>query len=212
MIITVFGATGQVGKRLVQYALAKGHTVRAFGRNVAGLIDEDLRTDKLAAIRGSVFEEEDVFSAIEGVDGVLSALGGGFDGVDKTRSLGMKTIVTQMEKAGVQNIVALGNTAVLSAHDGSYLVDTPDFPIEFIPVGREHLQAYFHLQKSNLNWTFVCSPELREQDATDNYITNNTYAPTPNKGYITTGDLAHFMVDELELRQHLKQRVGISAA
>jgi len=40
MIITVFGATGQAGKRIVSMALAKGYTVRAFGRNIEGLIDQ----------------------------------------------------------------------------------------------------------------------------------------------------------------------------
>ncbi|MBX4298776.1 NmrA family NAD(P)-binding protein, partial [Mycobacterium tuberculosis] len=34
MIITVFGATGQVGRRVVQSGLEKGYRVRAFGRNV----------------------------------------------------------------------------------------------------------------------------------------------------------------------------------
>ena len=34
MTITIFGATGMVGKQLVQQALFKGHTVKAFGRNV----------------------------------------------------------------------------------------------------------------------------------------------------------------------------------
>jgi len=32
--LIVFGATGMVGKQLVQQALFKGHHVRAFGRNV----------------------------------------------------------------------------------------------------------------------------------------------------------------------------------
>lgn len=52
MIITVFGATGQVGRFLVSLALAKGHTVRAFGRNVEDLIDHDLDNDALIAIKG----------------------------------------------------------------------------------------------------------------------------------------------------------------
>ena len=34
MIITIFGATGTVGKELVKQALFNGHQVRAFGRNV----------------------------------------------------------------------------------------------------------------------------------------------------------------------------------
>lgn len=211
MTITVFGATGQVGKKIVDYALAKGHKVRAFGRNVTGLIDEDLRSDQLEAIRGSVFNADEIFDAVKGADAVLSALGGAFDGTDKTRSLGIKNIVAQMQKAGVERVVALGNTAVLNAPGGGYILDEPDFPDEFLPVGREHLQAFLHLKNSNLNWTFVCSPEIKDEDATEHYITSNDYLPNPNKGYITTGDLAHFMITEAEKPTHTHHRVGISA-
>jgi hypothetical protein len=39
-----------------------------------------------------VFDEAEVFEAIENSDAVISVLGGGFDGIDKTRSLGIKTL------------------------------------------------------------------------------------------------------------------------
>src|SRR5215467_1240825 len=113
MILTLFGATGKVGKRVVQMALASGNKVRAFGRNVEGFIDEDLRNQNFAAIKGYVFSSGDVFDAIKGCDAVLSALGGATDGTDKTRSLGMKNIIAQMEKTGVKRIIAVGGSGVL---------------------------------------------------------------------------------------------------
>ncbi|MDB5250287.1 MAG: putative NADH-flavin reductase [Segetibacter sp.] len=211
MIITVFGATGQVGKRIVRSALAKGHTVRAFGRNVTGLIDEDLQNDKLHVIKGFVFEEEDVYNAVNGAGAVLSALGGAFDGVDKTRSLGIKNIAAQMQKAGVQRIVALGGSGTLEAAGGGFVMEEPEFPEQFLPVAREHTQAFLNLQQSPLEWTFVCAPTINDEDATGNYITNDTYPPTPNKNFITAGDIADFMMSEVEQPKHVKQRVGMSA-
>ncbi len=64
MILTIFGATGMVGKKLVRYALANGYDVRAFGRNVQNLIDADLRNEHLEAIHGYVFNETDVYNAV----------------------------------------------------------------------------------------------------------------------------------------------------
>lgn len=211
MILTVFGATGQVGKRIVSYALAKGHTVRAFGRNINELIDADLQNERLEAIKGSVFDEEEVYEAVNGANAVLSALGGAFDGTDKTRSLGIKTICKQMKKAEVKRIVALGGLGVLNAPDDTYLIDQPDYPIEYVPVGREHLKAFENLEQSDLDWTFVCSPDIRNMDATDNYITSETYPPSPNKYFIAAGDIAHFMVDEAQAIKHSGQRVGMSS-
>lgn len=54
MIIPVFGATGQVGKRVVQSALNKGYQVRAFGRNVEYLFDKENANHQLEVIKGYV--------------------------------------------------------------------------------------------------------------------------------------------------------------
>ncbi len=210
MIITVFGATGQVGKQVVKQALVKGYTVRAFGRNVVDFIDDDLTNDNLEAIQGHVFDEAETFEAMEGSDAIISTLGGAFDGTDKTRSLGIKNIIAQMKKAGIKRIVVLGGLGVLSDDKGGYILDQPSYPAEYKPVGKEHLQAYLFLKESSLDFTFVCSPNIINEDATGNYITSTDYPPQPNKGEVTAGDLAHFMLQELEANKFVQQRVGIS--
>src|SRR5665647_929915 len=115
MQIIIFGATGTVGKQLVKQALYKGHQVKAFGRNVftADLPKDDL----LELVQGALFDEEQVYKAIKGCDAVLSSLGGDATGADVTRSLGMKNIVAQMQKAGVHRIVAVGGMGSLNADD-----------------------------------------------------------------------------------------------
>jgi len=210
MKLTVFGATGMVGKQIVKQALAFGHTVRAFGRNVEGSIDDDLRSDKFEAIKGYVFDEDDVYDAVKGTDVVLSALGGDFSGNDKARSLGIKNIIAQMEKAGLKRIVALGGSGILNAPDGSFIIDNPNYPKQYLPVGREHLQAYLYLKESSLDWTMVGSPDILDEDATGSFITSPDTPPQPNKGKIAAGDLALFMVTEVEKNNYVKHRVGIS--
>ncbi|MBL0144477.1 MAG: NAD(P)H-binding protein [Chitinophagaceae bacterium] len=100
MTITIFGATGMVGKQLVQQALFRGFKVKAFGRNV--FTELDMEQDNLELIKGALFDEKDVYNAVKGSDAVLSCLGGEFSGDDKTRSLGMKNIIAQMQKANVK--------------------------------------------------------------------------------------------------------------
>ena len=60
MKITVFGATGLVGKRVIELGLAHGHKMTAFGRNVDSLIDKDARNENFTAIKGYVFDAADV--------------------------------------------------------------------------------------------------------------------------------------------------------
>jgi hypothetical protein len=209
MQLTVFGATGLVGQRIVKQALAAGHQVKAFGRNVESLFDADIRDQNLVTIKGYVFNEDSVFNAVKGSDAILSALGGSFDGIDKTRSLGIKNIVKQMEKAGVKRIIAVGGMAILNAPDGSLLRDNPDYPAIYKPVGKEHVEAYLYLKESNLDWTIIGAPDLVDGDATGDFVTKVDY-PAAGKGKINTGDLALFMILEATKNQFLKCRVGIS--
>lgn len=212
MTITIFGATGMVGNRLVHQALAKGFMVKAFGRNVEKLIDMDIWEDKFAAVKGYVFDEEDVAKAIKGSAAVLSVLGGDFSGQDKTRSLGLKNIVKQMQHAGVSRIIAVGGMGILKANEDQMIIDQPSYPAEYLPVGKEHLEAFNYLQNSNLSWTFVCPPEIVDKDSTGRYVTSANYLPAYNQNRISSGNLADFMLAELDNNHYLHQRVGISDA
>ena len=208
MNIIVFGATGMVGKQLVKQALHKGHTVKAFGRNVFSEFETD--TKNLELVKGALFDEGEVAAAIKGTDAVLSALGGGADGTDKTRTLGIKNIIAQMKKTGVQRIVAVGGLGVLNADDTTLLIDTENYPKQYIPVGNEHRKAYEYLNESGLNWTFVCPPDIINEDATGLFTTNANYPPENNNYKINAGDLALFMLNELDKNDYVKRRVGIS--
>jgi hypothetical protein len=210
MTITVFGATGQVGKQVVNQALALDFTVKAFGRNVEYLIDADNRNKKFEAIKGYVFDANEVLEAIQHTDAVISTLGGSFDGTDRTRSLGMKNIISQMQIAGVNRIIALGGLGVLNANEKTFIIDSPNYPEEYKAVGLEHLQAYQYLEASSLKYTFVCAPNILNQDKTEQYITSANYPPTPNHFEIASGDIAHFMLHELKNNEFVGKRVGIS--
>nr|MBP6687529.1 SDR family oxidoreductase [Lacibacter sp.] len=206
--LIVFGATGQVGLQLVKQALWRGHSVKAYGRNV---YEMDIENDQLKKIKGALFDAGEVLHAIKGCDAVLSAIGGAFDGADKARSLGMKNIVTQMQKAAVKRIVALGGLGILNFDDQSLIIDQKDYTEEYLPVGNEHRKAYNFLKDSPLDWTFVCSPDIINDGPTGNYITSKDYPPQPNLNRINAGDLAQFMLNELERNEFVKSRAGISA-
>lgn len=208
MNIIVFGATGMVGKQLVQQALFNGYTVKAFGRNV--FTELDMEAKNLELVKGALFDEKEVYEAVKGCDAVLSALGGSADGTDKTRTLGIKNIIAQMKKAGIKRIVAVGGLGVLNADENSLLIDQEDYPKQYLAVGLEHKRAYEYLNASGLDWTFVCCPDIKNENATGEFITKASYPPEPNKYKINAGDLAMFMLNELKKNEYVQQRVGIS--
>jgi putative NADH-flavin reductase len=226
MNIVIFGATGMVGKQLVQQALFKKHHVKAFGRNVYTsdfLPAESGETaDNLQLVQGALFDESEVYNAVKGCNAVLSSIGGAVDGTDKARTLGIKNIIKQMQKAGLKRIIAIGGLGVLnadppagfgwqvSANENSLLVDKDDYPAEYKAVGLEHKKAYELLNASGLDWTFVCPPNIINEGATGKYVTNANFMPLQNQYKINAGDLAMFMLNELEKHEYICQRVGIS--
>jgi uncharacterized protein len=208
MKLIIFGATGMVGKQLVQQSLFNGYHVKAFGRNV--YTTDYLQTENLQLVQGALFDEGEVYNAIRDCDAVLSAIGGSMDGTDKTRTLGMKNIIKQMQKAGVKRIIGIGGLGVLNADENSLLVDKDDYPAEYKAVGLEHKKAYELLSESGLDWTFVCPPNIINEGPTGHYTTTADYAPEQNNYKINAGDLAMFMLNELVKNEYVKHRVGIS--
>jgi uncharacterized protein len=209
MTITIFGATGTVGKYLVKMALWQGHTVRAYGRNVHELLADEERHEQLHLYKGGMFDKGDIEKAVKGTDAVLSVLGGAFDGADKTRSLGMKNIVEAMKATGVQRIIGLGGLGVLDGSDGKYVFENENFPQQFLPVTQEHFKAYEHLRDSGLQWSFVCPPNIINEAVTGLYQVSAD-VPASGKGQITAGDIAGFILKELVENVFVGKRVGIS--
>lgn len=208
MKIIIFGATGMVGMYLVKQALYNGHQVKAFGRNVFTV--EFPKSERLELVQGALFDETQVYNAIKGCDAVLSALGGDSKGVDVTRSLGMKNIVNQMQKAGVKRIVGVGGMGSLNNEDGTLILNNPEFPAQFLPVSKEHYKAYEYLKASHLDWTFVCPPDIINGEPTGDFITKVDFPPTPGSKRINAGDLAMFMLNESEKNEFVGKKVGIS--
>jgi putative NADH-flavin reductase len=208
MVITIFGSTGMVGKNLVKQSLQKGHTVKAYGRNVftAGFAENK----ELNLIQGALFDGGEVLNALKGSDAAFSAIGGGFDGTDKSRSLGMKNIVAQMEKSDTKRIIAIGGMGILDNDEDEILMNLPDFQKEYFAVSQEHYKAYEFLKNSSLAWTMVCPPDIIDAEVTGLYHTAANHLPVPNNYKINAGDVALFMLNEVEKNEYVRQRVGIS--
>ncbi|MCF8246439.1 MAG: SDR family oxidoreductase [Saprospiraceae bacterium] len=209
MRITIFGATGMTGQRAIDEALAHGHEVRAFGRNVFEALSTE--RERLELFKGGVLSHGDVEDAVKGADAVISCLGGGIDGIDRTRSLGMKTIVEAMKKKGPKRIIAIGTIGILQAKEaGKLRYQMPGYSPKFKAVAVEHFEAWQYLLNSPLNWTLLCPPEIRDEPTTGQYNLKLDY-PADGPMWVNAGDLAHFMMHELQADEWVKARVGIAA-
>lgn len=207
MNITIFGATGLVGKQLVKIALFAGHKVTAYGRNVYELISEEERDQNLVLVKGGLFDKTDVADAIKNADIVLSAIGGTNNTNDNTRSLGIKNITEAMLQQGVTRIIAIGGLGCLQATADTLMVDTESFPEEYKAVTAEHLKALEYLKNSGLNYTFVCPPTIVDTAEYTTYKTNKDYAMESYT--INVNNLAAFILAEATENNFVQCKVAI---
>lgn len=206
MRLAIFGSTGRVGRRLIEYATREGHTVRALARDPARL-PAGLNGN---AVRGDVTDPAAVLATLEGCDAVLSALGGaGLANPGTAISGGMRNIVSAMEQAGVRRVLAVAGSGVLDDPRGGLRSEASDFPAIFAPITREHLGTWDALRGSALDWTLVCCPDLLDGELTRRFRVVTDALP-PGGSSISVEDVAEFMLKQVSSAQYDRRRVGVA--
>ena len=207
MRLAVFGGTGRVGRRLIQYATAAGDTVRALVRDPSML---PVTTPGLEWTAGDVLDSNAVLTTLKGSDMVLSALGGaGLENPGTILSHGMRNIVAEMGKLGLGRVLAVAGSGILDSGQGGIRAEAPEFPAIYQNITREHRGTWEALSESRLDWTLVCCPDLVEGNLTDSYRTSANLLPRGGRS-ISVEDVAAFMLGEMRQRQFVGQRVGLA--
>ena len=209
MRITVFGATGGTGRRLVEQAIAEGNEVVAYVRNPSKL---DMENEHLTVVQGELTDEELIEKAVKGVDAVISLLGPRGGSKSKPLTHGMQNIITAMKKQGVRRLVI---TSTLSAKDPN---DLPDFKtkslVNLVKVTmhdayEDIVSTAETVRNSDLDWTIVRLTMLN----------NKPKSGKVRAGYVGRGDIgtwisrvdvADFMLKQVQDTKYLRQAPAIT--
>lgn len=204
MLIALFGATGRVGRSVLEYALADGHTVRALVRDPNKIAPRE----GLEIIQGDVLDAESVARTVAGTDAVLSGLGGaGVQEPGEAQSQGMRNIVAAMQRHGVRRVLGVAGGGILDSPNGGLRHDQPTFPAIFKGVSARHKEAWIAMRDSGLDWTMIATGDIVPGERTGVYRTLEDFLPEKGNR-ISVEDVADFLVTELTARKHLQKRVG----
>jgi putative NADH-flavin reductase len=220
MKLTIFAATGGIGRRALEQAIAAGHDVTAVVRN-PGKLTREVRavTADLAAADPAVLE-----SAVAGADAVLSALGPRSVSEAGIASRGTRTIVQAMQATDVRRIVAVSAAPISTVPSPGRPKPPRHDPGEgFLmrnllgPLTKAALRKPYEdlalmediLRYSGLDWTVVRPPRLTDKPLTGSYRT--AYGQNLRRGlFISRADVAHLMLGVLEQPETIKQAIGIA--
>ncbi len=208
MKVLIIGATGRLGKQLVELALEKGHEVTAFARNI-----EELNQDhpKLRTLQGDVLYPTLIDAAIPGHDAILCVIGiRKFSGPITLMSRGIQNIIDAMHRHEVRRLITITGAGILQENGNQMIMESLSFPPNLQNVSLDHRRVYQILQSSHLDWTIVCPAFMVRRPANGDYVTRAEYYPQNAMNEVPLGDVADFITDEMEQSQFLHQRVGIA--
>lgn len=207
MNVTLFGATGNAGARILKELLARGHQVTAVVRDPAKLPSQP----GLTVRRGDLSDETQVAEAVRGTGAVISAYGPGLnspgDLVGATERL-----VAALKLAGVQRLLMVGGAGSLEVAPGVQLIDSGYLPEEWKQIALAHRAALEILRSSDLDWTSVCPAayfEPGQRTGVYRLGKDNLVANEKGDSRISMEDYAIAMVDELEKHAHSKERFSV---
>lgn len=212
MKIVVFGATGIVGKAVVNEALAKGHEVTVLTRDARKV---SIHHEHLHVAEGNVNDRSIVRSVLKGQEAVVQALGigGKGDGQPTTFvSEANKIIMEEMERTGVRRLVAI--SAIGAGDSLTFLpwayrkIVLPLFMKWFQAVIDDKNRMEPMIRKSGLDWTIVRCTTVKERPATGKV--NATVNGRKLKFSISAADMAAFVVSQLSDDSFLRQAPTIS--
>ena len=207
MKLTIFGATGSVGRHLVLQSLAQGHQVMAVARHPQ---DFFLTDPNLRLWAADVFDPEAVDQAVRGADAVLVTLGS--PKISGTvRSTGTRHIVEAMQRHGVRRLIC---QTTLGAGDSrgnldffwKYLM----FGVILRGVMKDHEIQEEIVRSSGLDWTIVRPAAFTDGPLTKCFKNGFDAAERNLTLKISRADIAHFMMQQLDSNKWLYQAPGLS--
>ncbi|MFB5088919.1 NAD(P)-dependent oxidoreductase [Psychrobacillus sp. PGGUH221] len=208
MKIGVIGATGKAGNLIYKEAADRGHEVTAIVRNASKVEDKNANVleKDVFELTGEDMNQFDVvvnaISAPPGQEHVHVEVG--------------KSLISALKNAPETKLVVVGGAGSLFVDEANSikLMDTPEFPKEYLPTASNQGKNLEDLKASEgIQWTFVSpaaffNPEGKRtgayQKGKDNFIVN-----AKGESYVSYADYAVAVVDEIENPQHVNERFTV---
>ncbi len=214
MKVALIGASGFVGKAVLNELLQKGHQVTGIVQN-----PEDIKPQNgLTVIKADATNGGALADAIKGNDAVISAFNAGWTNPNLYEDFlnGAKAIQAGVKKSDVNRLLVVGGAGSLFI-DGKQLVDSPDFPADY-KAGAKAARDYLNELKkeTELDWVFV-SPAIEMHPGTSGTRKGTYRTGTENpvfgedgRSVIAVEDLAVAIVDEIENAKHSRRRFTVA--
>lgn len=205
--ITVFGATGRVGRIVVELLLERGYNVIAAVHGHNSLSRHDHMVTRVV----DIYDMASVAEALRGSSVVISALGSWGTKRKDILTVGMTNIIPAMEKMNIRRIVSLTGADARATNDRLGLIHRLTHlglgivAAKILRDGERHIEL---LESSPLQYTVIRSPIMCSRDKVG-YGVLSLHRPLPWQ-QISYQYVAEAMVRSIESDEWVRQAPYIS--
>ncbi|MFS0780592.1 NAD(P)-dependent oxidoreductase [Bacillus sp. 1P06AnD] len=207
MKIAIIGATGKAGNLLLKEAAERGHEVAAIVRNAQKVTDS-----KVNVIEKDIFDLK--ADDLKPFDAIVNAFGA-VPGQENLHVQAGRVLIDAMKGAPDTRLIVVGGAGSLYADEQktTRVMDTADFPDEFIPTASNQGKNLEDLQQSQgFHWTFISPSAIFDPSGEKTgYRTGEDVllVNTQGESYLSYADFATAALDEIEQPKHLNQRYTV---
>lgn len=204
MRVLVIGATGALGRAVVDAALSRGHEVSALARkpDLADL------PGAVRVVQGDVLNPASLASALQDVGSVVCALGTPSPRQPSTLlELGTANVVTAMTQAGVRRLVCVTLLGVGNSRSNTALLYRHVVLRVLAPMVPDKENQERVVRESGLDWVLVRPPTIV------GFGSRGRVRVVPEgergrMGLVARGDLADLLVDAAEKDTYVGQAIA----
>lgn len=211
MKIALIGATGFVGKEILNEALQRGHEVTAIARSLKNIpMPEGTREISL-----DVNHVDELAKTLKGHEIVVSSYNPGWENpnIYEEYLSGASAIQQATKKAGVKRLFVIGGAGSLFLNERTRVIDDPKFPKEIRP-GALAASEYLEILKreKELDWTFfspaigMAPGKLQVRRGTYRKGFDKPVFDENGKSELSVQDAAVAIIDEVENAHHVRER------
>jgi putative NADH-flavin reductase len=198
MNIVLAGATGNIGSRILDEALRRGHRVTGLSRDPAKLAARE----GLTAKKASTTEVGAFADALRGHDAAILSV--------KWNENDVHRVLDALRKAGVKRCLFVVGAGSLLRSDGRTHFDHMAEKGIQPPTSRPAGLALAEVQKvADLDWTAISPPtSIQPGERTGKFRLGRDHLLEDDKGKseISREDFAIAILDEIEKPEHIRQR------
>ena len=207
MKIVIFGASGSLGKIILQQAIEQGLLVTAFTRKAENLAS--FQAYNLQVVEGNVLSKDDVVKAVQGRDAVVCALGDGSKG--RIRAVGTAHIIQAMNHHGCKRLICQTTLGMGETWNNlNFFWKKIMFGWLLKKALEDHRLQEEYIFDSQLDYTVVRPSAFTNGPAGGRYKINFPASEKKLKLKIARADVAEFMLKQLQSREFVRKAVSIS--